>query len=61
MLRREYTELYEKDLNEPDNQYGVITHLELDILECKVKRALGSITANKAREMMEFQLSSFKS
>ena len=45
---QEYTELYEKDLNEPDNQYGVITHLELDILECKVKRALGSITTNKA-------------
>ena len=54
MLRREYTELYEKDLNEPDNQYGVITHLELDILECKVKRALGSILWTKLVKMMEF-------
>ena len=44
-----YTEkLYEKDLNNPDNHNGVITHLEPDILECKVKRALGSITTNKA-------------
>ena len=34
---QEITELYEKDLNEPDNQYGVITHLEPDILGCKVK------------------------
>ena len=46
--RQEYTEeLYEKDLNDPDNHDGVITHLELDILECKVKWALGSITTNK--------------
>ena len=37
-----------KDLNDPDNDNGVITHLELDILECKVKWALGSITSNKA-------------
>ena len=37
-----------KDLNDPDNHDGVITHLELDILECKVKWTLGSITANKA-------------
>ena len=37
-----------KDLNEPDNHNGVITHLELDILECEVKWALGSITMNKA-------------
>ena len=45
---QEYTEkLYEKDLNEPDNQDGVITHLEQDILECEVKWALGSITTNK--------------
>ena len=44
-----YTELYKKDLHDPDNHDGVITHLEPDILECKVKRALGSITTNKAR------------
>ena len=48
---QEYTEeLYKKDLHDPDNRDGVITHLELDILECKVKWALGSITTNKARE-----------
>ena len=41
-------ELYEKDLNDPDNHKGVITHLEPDILECEVKWALGSITMNKA-------------
>ena len=45
---QEYTELYKKDLNEPDNHNGVITHLETDILECEVKWALGSITTNKA-------------
>ena len=45
---QEYTELYEKDLHDPDNHDGVIIHLELDILECKVKLALGSITMNKA-------------
>ena len=45
---QEYTELYKKDLNDPDNHYGVIIHLELDILECGVKWALGSITMNKA-------------
>ena len=39
--------LYRKDLHEPDNHDGVIAHLEPDILECKVKWALGSITANK--------------
>ena len=41
-------ELYKKDLHDPDNHNGVITHLEPDILECKVKQALGSITTNKA-------------
>ena len=41
-------ELYKKDLHDPDNHNGVITHLEPDILECKVKQALGSITMNKA-------------
>ena len=45
---QEYTELYKKDLHDPDNHDGVITHLEPDILECKVKRALGNITSNKA-------------
>ena len=45
---QEYTELYKKDLNDPDNHDGVITHLELDILECEAKWALGSITTNKA-------------
>ena len=46
---QEYTEeLYKKDLHDPDNHSGVITHLEPDILECKVKWTLGSITTNKA-------------
>ena len=53
-------ELYKKDLHDPDNHKGVITHLEPDILECKVKWALGSITT-KLVEVMEFQLSYFKS
>ena len=47
---QEYTEeLYKKDLHNPDNHNGVITHLEPDILECEVKWALESITTNKAR------------
>ena len=46
---QEYTEeLYKKDLHEPDNHDGMITYLEPDIVECKVKWALGSITMNKA-------------
>ena len=45
---QEYTEVYNKDLHDPENHEGVITHLEPDILEGKVKRALGSITMNKA-------------
>jgi len=45
---QEYTELYQKDLNDSDNHDGVITHPEPDILESKVKWALGSITMNKA-------------
>ena len=45
---QEYTELYKKDLHDPDNHNGVITHLEPDILKCEVKWALGSITTNKA-------------
>ena len=48
---QEYTEeLYKKNLHDPDNHDGVITHLEPDILECEVKLALGSITSNKASE-----------
>ena len=59
---QEYTEqLYNKYLNDLDNQDGVITHLEPDILVCEVKWALGSITTNKLVEVMEFQLSYFKS
>ena len=58
---QEYTEeLYKKDLHDPDNHDGVITHLEPDILECEVKWALGNITT-KIVEVMEFQLSCFKS
>ena len=45
---QEYTELCKKDLHDPDNHDGMITHLEPDILECEVKWALGSITMNKA-------------
>ena len=45
---QEYTELYKKDLHDPGNHDGVITHLEPDILEYEVKWALGSITMNKA-------------
>ena len=59
---QKYTEeLYKKDLYDLDNHDGVITDLEPDILECEVKWALGSITTNKAVEVMEFQLSYFKS
>ena len=45
---QEYTELYKKDLHNPDNHDGVITHLEPNILECEVKWALKSITTNRA-------------
>ena len=58
---QEYTEkLYKKDLHSPENHNGVITHLESDILEYKVKWALGSITTNRV-EVMEFQFSYFES
>ena len=54
-------ELYtKKDLHDPDNHDGVITNLELDILECQVKWALGTI-ATKLVDVMEFQLSYFRS
>ena len=59
---QEYTEeLYKNGLNDPDNHDGVISHLEPDILECEVKWAAGSITTNKASEVIVFQLSYFKS
>ena len=45
---QEYTELYKKDLHDPDNHSGVIAQLEPDILGCKVNWAIGSITMNKA-------------
>ena len=45
---QEYTELYKKDLNDPDNHDGMITHLEQDILEDEIKWALGSITMSTA-------------
>ena len=57
---QEYTEeLYNKDLNDPDNHDGVITHLEPDILECEVKWALGNIRT-KLVKVTEYQLSYFK-
>ena len=60
---QEYTEeLYKKDLHDPDNYDGVITHLESNILECEVKWALGSKTMKKLLvEVMKFQLSYCKS
>ena len=59
---QEYTEeLYKKDLHNPDNHDGVITHLEPDILECEVKWALETITMNKASGGDGIQLSYFKS
>ena len=45
---QQYTELYRKDLHDPDNHSGVTTHLKPDILESEIKRVLGSITVNKA-------------
>ena len=53
-------ELYKKGLHDPDNHDGVITHLELDILECEVRGALGSITMNKASEGDEIPLELFQ-
>ena len=58
---QEYTELYKKGLHIPDNHDGVITHLEPDILECEVKWALEASLQTKLLEVMEFQLSYFKS
>ena len=55
---QEYTELYKKDLHDPENHDGVITHLEPDILESKVKWALGSIIKNKVNgdDGIQFEL-----
>ena len=59
---QEYTEeVYKKDLHDPDNHNGVITHLEPDILEHEVKWALGSITTNKANGSNGTSLSHFRS
>ena len=58
---QKYTELYRKNLHDPDNHDGVITHLEPGILECEVKWTLESKTKNKLVEVREFQLSYFKS
>ena len=59
---QEHTEdLYKKDLHDPDNHDGVLIHLEPDVLECEVKWALGSFTTKKLLDVMEFQLSYFKS
>ena len=52
--------LYKKDLHDPDNHDGVITHLEPDILECEVKWALGSITTNKASRGDEIPIELFQ-
>ena len=57
---QEYTELYKKVIHEPDNQDGVISNLEPDILECEVKWALGNITMNKAGGCDGIQLSYIK-
>ena len=58
---QEYTEeLYKKDTNDPDNHDSMITHLESDILESKVKWALGRSLQTKLVEAMKFQLSYFK-
>ena len=59
---QEYTEeLYKKDFHDPDNHDGMITDLEPDILECEVKWALGASVRTKLVEVIEFQLSYFKS
>ena len=58
---QEYTELYKKDLHNQDNHNGVITQLEPDTMECKVKCALERSLQTKLVEVMEFQLNYFKS
>ena len=59
--KEDRVQLYKNDLHDPDNHNGVITDLEPDILECEIKWALGSITMKKLVEVIEFQLSYFKS
>ena len=59
--QQEYTELYKKDPNDPDNHDNMITHLEPDILECEVKWPWKASLQTKLVEVMEFQLSYFKS
>ena len=58
---QKYTELYKEDLHDLDDHDGVITHLESDILECEVSRPQEVSLRTKLVEMMEFQLSYFKS
>ena len=58
---QEYMELYKKDVHDPDDHDGVITHLEPDILECEVKWALEASLQTKLVEVMGFQWSYFKS
>ena len=59
---QEYTEeLHKKDLHDPDNHDSMITHLKADILDCKVRWALEASLRTKLVEVMEFQLSYFKS
>ena len=48
LVQKKWQELYKRDLNDPDNHDGVITHLEPEILDCEVKWTSGSITINKA-------------
>ena len=61
MRWQKYTELYQNDLHDSDNNNGVITHIEPKILECEVKWALESITTNKASGGDGIQWSYFKS
>ena len=59
---QKYTEeLYKKDLNDPDNHNGVVTHLEADILECKTSGSQEALLRTKLVKVMEFQQSYFKS
>ena len=58
---KEYIELYKKDINDPDNNDGVITHLELDILRCTSAGPSEVSLGAKLVEVMELQLSYFKS
>ena len=60
MWQENTEELYTKDLHDPDNHDGVISHLEPDILKCEVKWALGSITMNKARGSDEIPVELFQ-